>query len=218
MIMKTRKFKTGLTLLEMLLVLAIITLLAAMVVGIAARIDNQGKEHLTKGTLALLNGALGQFRDYGYTYKGSFANAGLHFPLDCNGLRLDDAAAFQHTLIDALGASSVTVNPIDPNSSGIQILYFFLTRVLESRKTLDQIEESLIANDGIIDMDGRPYPLMRIIDPWGTALHYSYYRNDNNNEPQPSTEPEVTDPRAFPVITSAGPDGLFGTDDDITNR
>ena len=218
MIMKTRKFKTGLTLLEMLLVLAIITLLAAMVVGIAARIDNQGKEHLTKGTLALLNGALGQFRDYGYTYKGSVANAGRHFPLECNGLRLDDAAAFQHTLIDALGASSGTVNPIDPNSSGIQILYCFLTRGLESRKTRDQFEESLIANDGIIDMDGRPYPLMRIIDPWGTALHYSYYRNDNNNEPQPSTEPEVTDPRAFPVITSAGPDGLFGTDDDITNR
>ena len=92
--MKSYKHKTGVTLVEILVVAAIIVILVSMVIGIAARIDNQGKEQLTKNTLALLDAALGQFQNYGYEYKLA-PNAGpdemefyrsLDFPIDCNGL------------------------------------------------------------------------------------------------------------------------------------
>ena len=52
------------------------------------------------------------------------------------------------------------------------------------------------------------YSLLRIIDPWGETLRYDYY--DDYTEPDEA--------RNFPVITSAGPDGVFGTDDDIASR
>jgi prepilin-type N-terminal cleavage/methylation domain-containing protein len=50
--MKTRRYKHGLSLVEMLIVISVIALLATMVVGIASRIDNQSKEKLLKSTFA----------------------------------------------------------------------------------------------------------------------------------------------------------------------
>jgi type II secretory pathway pseudopilin PulG len=47
-----------------------------------------------------------------------------------------------------------------------------------------------------------PDHIYEIYDPWGTALGYAYNEGANN----------------FPEIRSAGPDGAFGTADDITNR
>ncbi len=67
-VMKSYKHKYGFTLVEMLIVLAIIALLTSMVIGIAGRISNQGKEQLTRNTFALLDAALDQFRDYEYNY------------------------------------------------------------------------------------------------------------------------------------------------------
>ncbi len=82
--MKTRAYKTGFTLIEMIVVIAIIAILISMVVTIAKRIDDQSKERLTRETIALLGNALEQFRDFGYEYKDA-DYAGLVFPLDCNG-------------------------------------------------------------------------------------------------------------------------------------
>ena len=66
--MESYKHKTGVTLVEILVVVAIIAILATMVISLAARIDNQGKERLTENTFALLDPALGEFCDYGYSY------------------------------------------------------------------------------------------------------------------------------------------------------
>ncbi len=223
--MKSYKDKTGVTLVEMLIVVAIIALLASMVIGIAARIDNQGKEQLAKGTIAILTNALEQFRDYGYRYPGP-DYADFVFPLDCNGLDVVAALpilSLQKTLCNALGATDVSIMPLDvlhkPEYSGSEVLYFFLSKVPESRKTLDKIDSSLITN---LSFDKLPmeihiaflggtkvYPLHRIIDPWGTTLHYDYY-NELILDPKSK--------RTFPVITSAGPDRIFGTADDITSR
>jgi hypothetical protein len=69
-----------------------------------------------------------------------------------------------------------------------------------------------------ITIDSKGYPLLRIIDPWGETLRYDYY----NEEPPPLTPSKINDmkesKRAFPVITSAGPDKEFGSADDIRNR
>jgi type II secretory pathway pseudopilin PulG len=48
----------------MLIVVAIIALLATMIVGLAARIDNQAKERGLKSTFTLLDGALQEYYDY----------------------------------------------------------------------------------------------------------------------------------------------------------
>lgn len=62
--MKTRKYKHGLSLVEMLIVVAVIALLTTMVISVASRIDNQSKEHLLKSTFALLEGALEEYREF----------------------------------------------------------------------------------------------------------------------------------------------------------
>lgn len=62
--MESLKYKYGVTLVEMLVVVAVIALLATMVIGIAARVDNQSKERGLISTFALLEGALEEYYDY----------------------------------------------------------------------------------------------------------------------------------------------------------
>lgn len=221
--------KNGVTLVELLIVVAVIAILATMVIGVATRIDTQGKERLTKGTIAILEAALRQFNDYEYNYRVSplapIAEQdfyrGLDFPLDCNDF---DPVTLQTTLANALGTPVVILAPgHDPRYSGSEVLYFLLSKVPESKKTLDKIEESLISNEDFnkqpmsITVGGRVYPLLRIIDPWDMPLRYDYYV-----QPFPFIPPQLNimqaSKRTFPVITSAGPDKIFGTADDISGR
>jgi len=216
--MKTCKYKTGFTLVEMLIVIAVIAILVSMVIAVASRIDNKAKEQLTESTLAILNAALEQFSDYGYRYK--YADySGFDFPLDCNDFLQVD---FEDTLEDALGLNPDDVSITgfhDPNYSGSEALYFFLSKVPTSRKTISKIDGSLITDKDIngdelkINVDGIEYPLLRFIDPWGKTLWYDYY-----DEWETVLSDRMESRRNFPLITSAGPDGVFGTDDDITNR
>ena len=66
--MKSNKYKHGVTLVEILVVVAIIALLASMVIGIATRINNQSKERCLECTCALLECALQEY----YEYTGKF--------------------------------------------------------------------------------------------------------------------------------------------------
>jgi type II secretory pathway pseudopilin PulG len=224
--MKIRQHKTGVTLVEILVVAAIIVILVSMVIGIAARIDTQGKEQLIKNTFALLDAALGQFQDYGYNYSDP-CYADFKFPLDCNDFSQSE---LRDALRDALGATNVaiTAGTHETSYSGSAALYFFLSRVPECRKTLDKIDKSLITNkdEDKVDMEItigcsgeiRVYPLLRFIDPWGETLRYDYY----DEKPPPLSQTDIEDMKesrkAFPVITSAGPDKVFGSADDIRNR
>lgn len=207
-----QRTKHGLTLIEMLIVVAIVAILATMLIGIAGRISNQSKEQLTKNTFALLNAALGQFRDYEYRYKHP-DYTDFKFPLDCNGL---DELDIKEILGEALDVSiEIDAPGHDKKYSGCEALYFFLSQVPEGRRTLDRIDSSLITDEGTdgvsmkISIDDKDYPLLRIIDPWDKTLRYDYYNELNLN---PDSK------RSFPLITSAGPDGDFGTADDITSR
>jgi len=210
--MKIRQNKTGFTLVEILVVMAIIAILAAMVIGVASRIDTQGKERLTKNTIALLTAALGEFRDFGYTYNGAPC-VGLKFPLDCNSYIAGDFSTELGWTVGGPGTH-------DPCYSGCEAMYFFLSMVPESRQTLDKIGKSLITGkdenklDMTVTVGGKVYPLFRVIDSWGKTLQYSYYKNTV----EAGNEPTCGSPRTFPVITSAGPDKTFGTADDITGK
>jgi prepilin-type N-terminal cleavage/methylation domain-containing protein len=220
--MKRRQNKTGyhvgyptaagVTLVEIIVVVAIVAILTALVISIASRTDTQGKEKLTENTIALLTAALGEFRDYGYTYSGSYA--GLKFPLDCNNFNTSD---FLTKLTWTIGGPGVHMNEY----SGCEAMYFFLSRVPESRQTLTKIDKSLVTardekkQDMTVTVGSQVYPLFRVIDPWGKTLRYSYYNNNNEGT---TGEPPSTSPLTFPLITSAGPDTIFGTDDDITGK
>jgi prepilin-type N-terminal cleavage/methylation domain-containing protein len=223
--MKRTLNKTGVTLVEILVVVVIIAILVTMVIGIALRIDTQGKEQLAESTIALLTAALGEFRDFGYAYNPPYTD--LKFPLDCNNFSDTD---FETTLETALGLGSggvaVSGGTHYDEYSGSEAMYFFLNRVPESRKILDKIDRKFVTNLGldgnpmIITIDPGPnekaYPLFRVIDPWDKPLRYSYY--DNTNE-SPTSEPAMSSPMVFPLITSAGPDGDFNTViDNITNK
>jgi len=228
--MKNCKSKIGVTLVEMLIVVAVITLLVSMVVGIAARLDDQGKERLTENTFALVNAALGQFQDYGYGYKDYSVYPdnqrefyrGLDFPMDCNDLTGAELESELGKALDKVGEISITGGIHDPNYSGSEAVYFFLSQVPTSRQTLDKIDSSLITNENSdrqeleIKIGGRKYPLQRVIDPWGETLRYDYY--DNVNEKALTWRRREKSKKNFPLITSAGPDRIFGTDDDMTNR
>ncbi len=237
--MKIFNRKDGFTLIEMLLVVAIIVLLVSMVIGVAKRVDDQGKERLCRETITLIGNALEQFRDFDYEYKhGDFA--GLVFPLDCNDFLVADLELILRKALYPV-ALPITVGisqsePIhDPNYSGSEALYFILNQVPDCRTALGKIDKSLLASNG---KNGAPmnititsgtiistYPLMRIIDPWKTPLRYDYYPDyaDYIIDYPTNTWFQYIGYRGsnkltFPVITSAGADKKFDTDDDITNR
>lgn len=62
--MRRHEYKAGVTLVEMLIVLAIIMLLVSIAIGVATSVQNQGKERLIKNTFGLLEGALQEYHDF----------------------------------------------------------------------------------------------------------------------------------------------------------
>jgi len=59
--MKRYKYKYGLTLVEILVVVAVIAILATMVIGIASRINDQVKERGLESTFTILESALQEY-------------------------------------------------------------------------------------------------------------------------------------------------------------
>jgi len=207
----------------MLVVIAIVAALATMVIGVAARIESREKEKRCKNTLALLTTALAQFHEYGFIYKDSDYIA-FKFPLDCNDFLVAD---IENTLKNALGAGSVQISGAhDPDYSSNEVMYLLLSMVPASRQTLDKIDKKLITSGGAtITIEGKEYPLLRVLDPWSETLRYDYYEDWGDyhaDHPSKTWEDYINyikdNRRTFPVIISAGPDKKFGTGDDITSR
>lgn len=158
--MKRYKYKDGLSLVEILVVVAIIAILATMLIGVASRINNQAKEQGLESTFTLLDSALQEYNEatgkFPEQLEKNFTNALMHS----------------------------------------EYLYRELNLIPESRMILAKINKSMIKNEyGTIDTP------QEIYDPWGTVLDYAYVPGEN-----------------FPELVSAGPDKLFGTADDISNK
>jgi prepilin-type N-terminal cleavage/methylation domain-containing protein len=232
------KNRAGFTLLEVIVVVAVIVVLTSIVVSVATRIDSQSKERLTENTFGLLNAALEQYKDFGYQLKdnpASYTTAesdfflGLQFPIDCNGFT---AAQVQTTLGRVLKApSGVEITPLAAHLdeySGSEVLYFFLSKVPANKEILSRIGKKLITNVGLggqemnieINGNGIKYPLYRFVDAWGTTLRYDYYYDEVTV--YPLSDAQVANmknsKRSFPLIISAGPDKVFDTADDIVNK
>jgi prepilin-type N-terminal cleavage/methylation domain-containing protein len=164
--METRRYKHGLSLVEMLIVLGVIALLATMVISVASRIDNQSKEKGVESVFALLEGALEEYKEFQGYFPGQ--------PVK------DFTRAAAHS----------------------EYLYAELYSIPGSRKILDKISDSLIENKF-----GTANSPAEIYDPWSTALEYWYAPGDNF--------PELISAGPDKVFHSPGPDGQFGTPDDV---
>jgi prepilin-type N-terminal cleavage/methylation domain-containing protein len=217
--MKSGTVKHGFTVIEIIVTVAIIVIFIAIIAGIARRVENQNRARLCRTELALIDNALERFRDFGYEYKGIYSGLGFTFPLDCND-DADNKGILITTLQVELAPSAVSLSPNhDANDSGSEGLYFYLSQVPDCRTTIDKIDKTLVTNLDksrnpiMITIGTNTIPLMRFIDPWGTTLNYDYY--DEFGVPFGSL---AATKKTFPVITSAGPDKQFGTDDDIFNR
>ncbi|MHC4556734.1 MAG: prepilin-type N-terminal cleavage/methylation domain-containing protein [Planctomycetota bacterium] len=122
--MKTRKYKNGLTLIEMLVVVGIIAILATMVIGIAAHIDTQAKERGFENILALLEGALQEYHeftgDFPVQLEKDFVNAAAHSEHLYKELSLiPNSRKILEKIIDSLienkyGAAGTTPEIYDP--------------------------------------------------------------------------------------------------------
>jgi prepilin-type N-terminal cleavage/methylation domain-containing protein len=231
------------TFIEMLVVIAIITILSAVLLKVGARIDTQGKERQTKATIDTIDSALEQFAASGFEYKyyesghytfdnPPYDDSWLKFPPDCNGF---DAGEVADEIYYALTGGNYIVNiygDYDIDYSSSAVMYFFLNRNVKSRDVLKNIDKSFLvnkesagANAISIEIDkgsGSPLeaqPFYWVVDAWGKPLRYDYYRNYNEYDGGAvNTEDCYDSRRSFPLITSAGADGDFDTQDDITNQ
>jgi prepilin-type N-terminal cleavage/methylation domain-containing protein len=160
--MKSRESKYGMTLVEMLIVVALIAMLATIVIGIAARIGSQAKEKGLQNIFSLLESALQEYYEYWNVFP-------------------------------------------DPNKppylTRSAALYGQLQATPSSRKILENIDSSLIKNNpAAVDMP-------QIYDVWGILLDYRYVPGD--------TFPELISAGPDRKFHSPGPDGRFGTPDDV---
>ena len=66
--MESGRYRNGTTLIEILVVVAVIMILAGIVTAVGIGIDSHSKKRAVKGTFALLEGALQEY----YDFRGSF--------------------------------------------------------------------------------------------------------------------------------------------------
>jgi len=223
-VMKTGRYKSGLTLLEILVSVGIIAILTTIMVSVYSRVDYQSNQRLLESTFAILNNCLEQFRDYRYRYRNTNYDKFI-FPIDCNGFdKTKVKQEMENALSSPLTTVVVEIGPTDldlndvPEYSGCAVMYWFLSRIPDCRANLEKIDKTLITNlnntgqSVTITVDGIEYPLIRIVDPWDNTLRYDYYDETLDFDEM------VKSRRNFPVITSVGPDGQPGTADDIKSR
>jgi prepilin-type N-terminal cleavage/methylation domain-containing protein len=231
--MADRRYRHGLTLLEMLVVVGVIAVLAAAVIALTRRVDYQSKEKVLANTFAVLNSALRQFYDYGYQFPSPYED--LRFPPDCSGFHFSQ---LRTVLPQITGAVAVDISnhndEAEPDAtkrdtylqySGCEVMYFFLSQVPESRRILTGINPAFVTNKNMYGRDIQiqvgsrpPQPLPRVVDPWGTTLRYDYYVEHLADGSLAAPKDFWPTHRDFPVLVSAGPDKQFNTADDISSR
>jgi len=213
--MNVRVRQSGFSLPEVLMVAAVLGLLAALVLGLGRRLYRQSQERLTGGAIEILVAAMEQYHE---AYDA--------FPFMTHPLTpTDTTTGFTEADLRAVlrGGTAVAGDTVTGTSEryeprtgtyyyqyeSSEALYYFLSREPNSRRLVDTISPSLMTSrdkSGVnreftFSGQGQPIRLMRFVDAWDRALQYA-----------------LTPTMSFPVITSAGVDGKFGTSDDLTSR
>jgi prepilin-type N-terminal cleavage/methylation domain-containing protein len=172
-----RRAGRGFTLVEILTVMAILSLLTAITLPAIRGFGERGALTRTRGELSLMAGALEIYRrTYGdYPQTGNFLQAS---PETTQALRSDHAQArFFNALRGALGPNC-TDNGSGPGGG-------------------DFIDFARLATEFALPADGRIATCNALLDPWGRRYLYYYKSADN---------PEAWGAAGY-VLYSAGPDG-----------
>ena len=192
-------FLVGFTIVELLIVVAILAVAAVALVGVTTYIQTQGEVAMTEQAIQLLSTAVAQF----YDYTG-------HYPIDNWA---DSQNPTTHSYSRILNAT-----PSGPTPTSDELLYLQLSLLPQTREIIAKLPNQLLAAPaGTVTLDGQssatPY-LRSIVDPWHTEddPRPLYYKRDETNPDD-----------VFPKIWSYGPDGKSDSDnpktevDDITN-
>jgi len=203
-----RNFKpaaAGFTLVELLVVVAIVLIIVSGIVTVGGTVRTQGKIHNTESTIQMLESALTEYINYKKTsYPGSCGDVDYSFVTleNLTGVSVGSGYPVDHALGSpnwgTFGGSDL--NRLLAARSSIEILYYWLDAVPDCQKYLSRIAEEFKTNEdgdslGVNDV---LVPLIEINDAWQRPIRYKVLSGED-----------------FPELISAGPDGLFYTADDI---
>ena len=200
------------TLTEVLVALVVVLILISATFRLGRYVTTRSQVQLTQSMLGVIETALEQY----YSDVGAFPFYSPDSPDNRPNVYLEDDlevhisdANFGLDVAVAGGNLDNELDGRDMPISGASSagLYYFLDRQPNSRGMVGAISNMLITNRDANDtplmilIGGEQRDLVRFVDPWGTSL---WYRHQTG--------------WAFPQIISAGPDRVFGTDDDIKNN
>jgi len=217
----------GFSLVEILVAIAIIAILIGAMVTVADYVHTNAKIKNTENTIQFLSSALSEYREakrgssgtvefptepyMQAELNGGSAASDVRFRECWGWLGANDFDLDSHTLPTAAWENWDSLDPAEQDEliaarASSEVLYYYLQGVPQCRELLNKLPGKATANDDLDAVrDGtNEMALMEVIDAWGYPIRY---RN-------------VTDGSGyltgnFPILTSAGPDGLFDTADDI---
>ena len=169
--MRDRTSRPGVTLVEMLVVMAILMMLVGVVAVVWKRLDVQAKEKAAKNTLTLLASALSEYRQEQGAFPVQSVSTTATRGADQKAARRDLALKHDQTMMEALESE------------------------VASRQVVNMIDRRYVRNQYLPDSND---VIPEVYDPWDTPIDYVYARSDT-----------------VPALRSAGPDGDFGTADDL---
>ena len=193
----------------MLVTLAVVLILISATARLGQYVKTRSSVQLTQSALAVIDTALQQYYD-DFNKKFSFST-----DLNDDGIAND---VYLKTHLEAQLGATINADKlmekdgkdVDQSFASSAGIFWFLHRSPDSRSIIEAITPSLMAvkhpqetkQKLTATVGGIVYDLPRFIDPWGMSLRYAY-------APKADT---------FPKVTSAGPDRVFGTEDDIENK
>ena len=190
-----KRRQSGFTLLELVVVITTILILTGALLGVGKYLTIRASVQLCQSQIEVICTALEQY----YADNGTFP-----FVADTTY----DQTAMEADL-DGAVVPATAFNSLEPAAISSTAAFYFLDQSSNSRKIIEALSGDLLTNKDTAGIDiriiltasGETVDLPRFVDPWEMSLRYEY-----------------ADGAAFPILTSAGPDKLFGTADDIKSQ
>jgi len=207
---------------EIIVVITIILILLAGMVKLGGVVRNSAMEKNTKTTISLLNTALQEYQtsrqgqtDLSFppepyqiwfvTGSGNFWDINYFEACWPTGIGIVFDFGTHQTPTNLTWKDWASLDTTQQTEritarASIEVLYNWLQDVPACRKILEKISDIARTNEDndYVQRSGQQMPLLEVNDAWGHPIRYRNHGAGN-----------------FPVLTSAGPDGLFETADDI---